>query len=134
MVYLIRRFFAIYVDGIIIFISTNCIEIICQVWNGVEVSKIKTPDLNNLLILSICFLYFCLSEFYFSRTFGKRMLQLQIIGYQEPKGIKRLTQVLIRNVIRLIPIEPFSIFLNEEHRMWHDIASKTTVIDVRKVS
>lgn len=59
-------------------------------------------------------------------------MKFKITGFAESKSWTRLKQVLLRNVIRLIPIDPFSIFLNEEHRMWHDSISKTKVIDVRK--
>ncbi|MDD4993802.1 MAG: RDD family protein [Paludibacter sp.] len=132
MVYIIRRFFAIYIDGVIILVLTNCVEIFEQVYNGVEISNVQTPQLDNLLILSIYLVYFCFAEYYLSRTLGKKLLKLKIIEYQKSKGMLRLKQVLIRNLVRLIPIDPFSIFLNEEHRMWHDLASKTTVVDARK--
>jgi len=132
MVYLVRRFFSIYIDGIVVFILTNVFDIIGQLLSGTEISKVQTPDLNNMLIISIYILYFCLAEFFLNRTLGKKLLKFEIIGFEESKSITRLKQILIRNLIRLIPIEPFSIFLNEEHRMWHDMASKTTVVDARK--
>jgi len=131
MVYLIRRFFALYIDGFIIFVLINVFDIIGQIINGVDISSVHTPELENILILCIYFLYFCLVEFFLNRTIGKKILKLEINGFENLKGKVRLKQVLIRNLIRLIPIEPFSIFLNEEHRMWHDIASKTKVIDAR---
>ena len=131
MVYLIRRFFSIYIDGVIIFVLTNTFEILGQILSGVEISKIQTPNLDNMLIFSIYLIYFCIAEFFLSRTLGKKILNFEIIGFEESSSIKRLKQVLIRNLVRLIPIETFSIFFNEEHRMWHDMASKTTVVDAR---
>ena len=134
MIYLIRRFVAIYIDSLIAFILTTMVYSIEQICSGVQMSKIQTPDPDNLLLLELFlfFLYFCLNEFFIKSTLGKKILKLEILGFDEYRGKKRLKQVLLRNVIRFIPIEPFTIFLNEEHRMWHDMASKTTVVDVRK--
>lgn len=67
MVYLARRFFAIYIDGVIIFILANLYYIIGQVLTGVEVSNVKTPDLDNLVLIGIFFIYFGLSEFFLDR-------------------------------------------------------------------
>lgn len=134
MVYLIRRFVAIYIDSLIAFVLTTMVYTIGQICIGIKISEIQTPSSDDMLLLElfILFLYFCLAEFFLNRTLGKKLLKLEIRGYEESKGKVRLKQVLIRNLVRLIPIEPFSIFLNEEHRMWHDMASKTSVIDVRK--
>jgi len=134
MVYFIRRFVAIYIDALIVFFVATIVYTVIQLCIGIDMFQIKTPDTGNMLLLEIfiIFTYFCFADFYFNRTFGKKFLKLEINGYEDSKGRARLKQVLIRNLIRLIPIEPFSIFLNEEHRMWHDVASKTTVVDVRK--
>lgn len=134
MVYLIRRFVAMYIDSLIAFIITTMVYTIEQICIGVEMLKIQTPDPDNMLLLElfILLIYFCFAEFFLNRTLGKKLLNFEIRGYEESKGKIRLKQVLTRNFVRLIPIEPFSIFLNEEHRMWHDMASKTTVVDVRK--
>ena len=104
MVYLIRRFFSIYIDGVIIFVLTNTFEILGQILSGVEVSKIQTPNLDNMLIFSIYLIYFCIAEFFLSRTLGIKILNFEIIGFEESSSIKRLKQVLIRNLVRLIPI------------------------------
>jgi uncharacterized RDD family membrane protein YckC len=61
------------------------------------------------------------------------LLKFKIIGYDKTLGKKRLKQVLVRNLIRIIPLDPFSIFLDEEYRTWHDKLSKTKVVDSRKI-
>ena len=135
MVYLFRRFVAFYLDCIVVNIISYIVSFFVCIFKGVSVLEIITNTNYMLVIFSlVIFIYFCFCDFLFNRTFGKTILKFKIEGYEDVRGMERLKQVLIRNLVRLIPIEPFSIFLNEEHRMWHDLASKTTVIDARKKS
>lgn len=130
--YLIRRFFSFYIDMTIICIISIIVYVVSQLLAGTSLSFIKNPLRENLVIIQLLvyLFYFILSDYFFYRTLGKKLLKFKIIGYQS-NGKLRLKQVLIRNLIKLIPIEPFSIILNEEYRMWHDMVSKTTVVDIR---
>ena len=116
----------------IICIISIIIYIVSQLLIGTSLSLIRNPLKENLVIIQLLvyLFYFILSDYFFYGTFGKKLLKFKIIGFQS-NGKLRFKQVLIRNIVKLIPIEPFSIILNEEYRMWHDIASKTTVIDIR---
>ena len=136
MTYFIRRFVAIYIDALIVFILSNLVYTMGQLLIGVGFMNIKTPNPDNMLMLDffIFVIYFCFAEFFKNRTLGKFLLKLEIVGFENIKGTKLIKQILLRNLIRLIPIEPFSIFLNENHRMWHDLISKTTVVDIRKTN
>jgi len=131
--YLIRRFFSIYIDMAIVLIISIIIYVVSQLSIGVSFSMIKNPVNDNLVIIQlfVYLIYFIFSDYFFYRTLGKKLLKFKIIGFK-PDGKSRFKQVLIRNFMKLIPIEPFSIFLDEEYRMWHDFASKTTVVDSRK--
>jgi uncharacterized RDD family membrane protein YckC len=117
----------------IISIISIIVYVVTQLLLGVSFTMIKNPLKENLVIIQLIvyLIYFIFSDYFFYRTLGKILLKFKIIGFQS-NGISRFKQVLIRNLVKLIPIEPFSIFLDEEHRMWHDMASKTTVVDVRK--
>ena len=130
--YLIRRFFSFYIDMSLISIISIIVYVVNQLLLGVSFTMIRNPLKENLVLIQllIFLIYFIFSDYFFYRTLGKKLLKFKIIGFQY-NGNKRFKQVLIRNLIKLIPIEPFSIILNEEHRMWHDFASKTTVVDVR---
>lgn len=116
----------------IICIISIIVYVVSQLLAGTSLSFIKNPLKENLVIIQLIvyLFYFILSDYFFYRTLGKKLLKFKIIGYQS-NGKLRLKQVLIRNLIKLIPIEPFSIILNEEYRMWHDMVSKTTVVDIR---
>jgi uncharacterized RDD family membrane protein YckC len=132
--YLIRRFFAFYLDMIIISVLSIITFIIVQLFIGISLAQIKNPLEENLLSIQIIIyiLYFTFSEFFFKRTIGKSILSLTVCGYEQFSKYKLYKYLLLRSLFKLIPLDPFSIFLNEDHRMWHDLVSKTTVVDVRK--
>jgi len=131
--YLIRRFFSIYIDMAIILIISIIICVLSQLLIGVSFTMIKNPVNDNLVIIQLLvyLIYFIFSDYFFYRTLGKKLLKSKIIGFKSDSK-SRFKQVLIRNFMKLIPIDPFSIFLDEEYRMWHDLASKTTVVDFKK--
>ncbi len=133
MVYLFRRFAAYYIDNIILFVLVLFVYIFQQVLFGVPVSEIDNPRANLLLCyhLLIGVIYFSLFEFYFQRTVGKMALKFKIEGMEEFLNAKRFIQVLKRTISRFIPLEPFSILLDENREMWHDKISKTKVVDMR---
>ena len=134
MTYLIRRFAAYYLDNIILFFLVFFVYVFQQVIIGVPFLEIGIPKANLLLCyhLLIGFIYFSLSEFYFQRTIGKMALKFKIKGLEGELNKKRFIQIMKRTASRFIPLEPFSILLDEKREMWHDKISKTKVIDLRK--
>ena len=65
-------------------------------------------------------------ELYFSRTFGKYFTKTMVVKHN---GIRpKAKSVVIRTLVRLIPIEAFS-FLSSNARGWHDTLSVTYVIN-----
>jgi len=131
--YLVRRFFSFYIDMVFISIISIIVYIIIQLLSGISFTMIRNPLKENLVIIQlfIFLFYFIFLEYLFSCTLGKKLLKFKIVGLQSNKKT-RFKQVLIRNLVKLIPIEPFSIFLDEKYCMWHDSISKTTVIDERE--
>jgi len=134
MIYLLRRFAAFYIDNGILFFVTTFVYLLKERISGISLDEIVNPDTMELLIYHILlfFFYFFICEIFFFRTIGKILFKLKINGFSSISLKKRMFQSLIRNLARLIPFEPFSIFLDEEKRMWHDMVAKTNVIDGRK--
>jgi uncharacterized RDD family membrane protein YckC len=132
--FIIRRFFASYIDAFIIMVSSIMVYIAICLSKGQSVENIENIpfDVMQLFSIIIYLTYFMLMEFSYGKTIGKLALRLEISGLDKTKGSKRLLSVILRTLIRLFPLDPFSIFLDDEGRMWHDKISKTKVIDLRK--
>ncbi|MBV5312002.1 MAG: RDD family protein [Prolixibacteraceae bacterium] len=134
MIYLIRRFAAFYVDMVLVMIIVYTFYTLYFLNIGTNIEDVRQPNASLSILLQFLgtFSYFLFSEFFFEKTIGKVIFKFVITGYDENKGLKRFIQVLKRTLIRLIPLDPFSILLNEEFKTWHDLVSKTKVIDTRK--
>lgn len=134
MVYFLRKFAAFYIGNGMLFFGATFVYVLKERISGISFGEIVNPNTNELVVYHIIlfFFYFFISEVIFYRTIGKILLKLRITGFCSISWKKRILQSLIRNIARLIPFEPFSIFLDEEKRMWHDKAAKTIVIDGRK--
>lgn len=82
---------------------------------------------NNFLVVVILiqflpfFVYFLLSEFFFKKTLGKKLLKLEVICYE-----KRFYRIFIRTICRLIPLDLIT-FLFYEDKLLHDVLSQTSV-------
>jgi uncharacterized RDD family membrane protein YckC len=136
MVYLVRRFAALYLDLLIVMMLMYILYSLYFLSKGVDIGDIKQPSasLSSLLQFISAFFYFLFFEFFVERTIGKMIFKFKILGFHEMVGFKRLIQVLKRTLVRLFPLDPFSIFLNEEYKTWHDQVSKTRVVDARNES
>ncbi|MEL1239646.1 RDD family protein [Flavobacterium flavipallidum] len=79
----------------------------------------------------VAFLYYYLTEAYFSRTFAKLITHTIVVNIDGTKpSVKRL---FIRTCCRFIPFEVFT-FLKEFPRGWHDTLSETYVVKKRKLT
>jgi len=133
MVYLFRRFVAYYIDGFFVFFATFAAYIVYISSLGINLEEMQTPSIWLLFKFQLIttMVYFIVFEFLFGRTIGKIIMKFRIEGLDPLKSFKRFIQVIGRTLMRLVPFDPFSIFLNEERRMWHDNVSKTRVVDAR---
>ena len=131
--YYVRRFAAWYIDIIIVMICSVLIQVLIN-HIGPESWKIENPTAENWVIIQfvVMFLYYIILETLSRITLGKLILKLKIVGVERKKLNERFFQILVRTIVRFIPFEPFSIFLNEEKVMWHDRLSKTKVIDIQR--
>ena len=129
---MLRRFFAYQIDLMITFIILN---ILLYVFN-VYVYEIYIEDLSFVVLMLISNIlalgYFIFSDFLFGKTIGKKILQLQISGFEQKNKLRLFKQVVIRNLFRCVPFDQISIFFYDDYRMWHDMVSGTTVLTQRK--
>jgi len=125
--YLLRRFFAFYIDAVINSIILHILLYVCNV----DIIDTRIWHIMPVFI-ALNFCYFVISDFFFGRTLGKVLLRFSISGYNKQNKTKFFSQVAIRNFVRWIPFDQISIFFYEDNRMWHDIVSKTHVEDYIK--
>ena len=128
--YLLRRFFAYYFDGLITFIILYILLYICNIY----IYNVSTEQMLYIMLVFIVlsFFYYTFSDFFFGKTLGKKIMQLQINGFEQKSKTKLFKQVIIRNLFRFVPFDQISILFYEDYRMWHDMVSKTTVSFVKK--
>jgi len=119
--YLLKRFFAFYLDGIINFLIMFLVLFVFKINYNHDVYLFP-------LFIIICFFYYLTFDLFFERTPGKIILHLKIDGFEKNNKIIFLKQVLLRNLFRWIPFDQISIFFHDDYKMWHDIISKTRVI------
>ena len=125
--YLLRRFFAFYIDAMICSIILHILLHICNI------SIVNARMLHIMLIFTaLYFCYFVFSDFFFSKTLGKKVMRLKINGFDQRNKVKLLKQIIIRNLFRWVPFDQISIFFYDDYRMWHDMVSGTTVLTQRK--
>ena len=70
-------------------------------------------------------LYYFMMESVFGITIGKIITKTKV---EYISNQNKFLSILIRTISRLIPFEPLSIFLSDEHTMWHDKLSKTKLV------
>lgn len=77
----------------------------------------------------VTFLYYYLTEQYFSRTIAKLITHTIVVNADGSKPSAK--SFFIRTCCRFIPFEVFS-FFGISSRGWHDVFSKTYVVQKRK--
>lgn len=81
--------------------------------------------------LLIMFLYYSLTEIYFSRTFAQLVTRTVVVKKDGSKPDNKM--LFKRTLFRFIPFEPFS-FLGASARGWHDVFSETYVVKKKKLA
>jgi uncharacterized RDD family membrane protein YckC len=126
-----QRFLNFIIDVLIVYIIeitiATTIIIIGDLTNSyVALNWVKSlsPMESFFFGLIILFLYYGLTEMYFSRTFGKYFTKTLVVKHDGSKP--NMKSIIIRTISRLIPLEPFS-FLTAV-RGWHDALSVTYVV------
>lgn len=76
----------------------------------------------------LIFLYYFSMEYMWGITLGKLATRTKVISLTN-ENINML-QIIWRTLCRFIPFEAFSILFSKSRRSWHDILSKTMVVDI----
>ncbi|MFM2384051.1 MAG: hypothetical protein RIQ72_623 [Candidatus Parcubacteria bacterium] len=118
-----KRFIHMFLDGIIIFgISYSLISIFHREYDLFE----KVPLINSYnLVVGV--LYFIIAEYVFSKTFGKSITRTKVVRYDGSKV--NLKQVVGRSLLRYVPLDQLSFLRGKTPIGWHDMLSKTLVVD-----
>ena len=85
-----------------------------------------------LLSLLVWFSYYVLLEYYLQRTLGKFVTGSLVVN--EYGGRPDFKQVCLRTIIRIMPFDLISFFLQDENRCWHDKWTNTYVISQEELS
>ncbi|MFL9830296.1 RDD family protein [Flavobacterium sp. ST-87] len=132
-----QRFLNWFVDLIFIYIlilslGTTIILIALAVDNFELSNWVKNMSKSEIGVYSliIAFLYYWLTEMYFSRTIAKLITHTIVVNSDGSKPAKKT--FFIRSCCRFIPFEVFS-FLGSVPRGWHDVFSKTYVVKKREL-
>lgn len=127
-----QRFINCILDLLIVHIILACIGttviIIGDVTNNYELSNWveSTTTLEKLLFWSLTlFLYYFLTETYFSRTIAKYFTKTIVVSKDGSRPNKRT--ISIRTLSRFIPLEALT-FLSGDLRGLHDLFSDTYVV------
>lgn len=85
-----------------------------------------------LMWLIIYFMYLFFTEFALrGKTIGKYITNTRVVGMNGQNA--SFFQLFLRCLIRIVPMEPLSIFIGKNNNTWHDQWSRTKVIkEVRK--
>ncbi|WP_375324790.1 RDD family protein [Flagellimonas sp. GZD32] len=80
-----------------------------------------------LVLIFVSALYYILLEFFFGKTIGKFLTKSKVVDLFGENIDFRTS--MVRYFCRWIPFETFSLALGSDAKAWHDLISKTLVID-----
>jgi len=118
-----KRLIGFVIDFIIILVIYSLfVSISAEIYNT-RIDKIYSPL---LLISPFIVFYYSLQEYLFNTSIGKMIFKLKIVSAKTNEK-PTFSQILIRSLTRLIPIDIF-FYLFKRPIGLHDILSKTVVI------
>ena len=118
--YYIRRALAFYIDLIIVTILALAYLFFFDTKGlSVECSNVFCWNTNRVLVFQFLFyfVYFVSFEFYFFNTIGKKIFGFKITI---EKNKKLFWRIIIRTIIRLIPINFISFYFDNNNLFWHE--------------
>lgn len=121
-----KRFGNFCIDTIGFFFLVFLHAMVLDVW--LEIMPEGGSDWFGVYFFLLYVMYHFISEYFFGKTLGKFLTKTKVLNEEGEKP--SFQQLLIRNLFRLIPLDPFSFLFSK--RGWHDTISKTYVIFDRK--
>jgi uncharacterized RDD family membrane protein YckC len=115
------------------FICDSLVVVPLMIGMGIAASKIPAiavtySEWSTIINWGTYFSYYFLSETLFGKTLGKLLTGTKVVNSEGSR--LTLSQLAVRNLIRLIPFEAFS-FLGAEPEGWHDTLSRSYVVKAR---
>jgi len=118
-----KRLIGFFIDFVIILVIYSLfVSISAEIYNA-RIDKIYSPL---LLISPFIVFYYSLQEYLFNTSIGKMIFKLKVVSAKTNEK-PTFSQILIRSLSRLIPIDIF-FYLFKRPIGLHDIISKTVVI------
>lgn len=118
-----KRLIGFFIDFVIILVIYSLfVSISAEIYNT-RIDKIYSPL---LLISPFIVFYYSLQEYLFNTSIGKMIFKLKVVSAKTNEK-PTFSQILIRSLSRLIPIDIF-FYLFKRPIGLHDIISKTVVI------
>ena len=119
-----KRIFAYLIDGVVISTPLYIAGIIY--WDYILTAHPSQLSKFTLYLQFIpFFLYFFVSEMFFGKTLGKKLMKLKVI---QTDYKNKFATIFIRTISRLIPLD-LATFLIFENELLHDKISKTKVVE-----
>lgn len=121
-----KRFGNWCIDVVVFFFLVFLNAMVLDIWLGVMPEG--GSDWFVVYFFMLYVLYYLFFEYFWGRTLGKFLIKTKVVNKEGEKP--SFQQLLIRNLSRLIPLDPLSFFFSK--RGWHDTISKTYVVFDRK--
>ena len=119
---IIRRIIAFYLDAFFVLVILGLFFLIIYL----------IDDTINLVGISLygyyfifLVLYFFLIEFFFEATLAKKIVGIKVKCIER----KSFSTFFFRTIIRFVPLDAISFLFNNKNDLWHDILSKTKVVE-----
>ena len=123
--YYIRRGLAFYLDSLIItFLVLIYLFLFDSKGPAIECDAVYCWNTSRIAMFQLLFyfIYFLFMEYFFQFTLGKRILGFSVLN-ENNKNI--FWKILMRTLIRLIPLNIISFLFNNNRLFWHEIWTKT---------
>lgn len=134
---LFRRLFAIVYDG---FLLIAILFLTTAIANALKGGDAISPDdtyyyLYVIVIFVLCFLYFTWFWLHGGQTLGMKTWRMRVVS--DEGNALNTEQALKRSIFAIVSLSFFGLgylwaFVDKKNRCWHDIASKTILLDLRQ--
>ena len=127
--FLILRGIAFYIDGIFVAIFTVILFVfhhyLLRDLDAI-IEEFHASKLLNYYFISYS-LYFIVCEYFFSRTIGKYFFKFKVV-FKSNNSINKLMNVIIRTIVRYIPLNPISFLFDKNYLLWHEKWTNTSSV------
>lgn len=120
------RFVNFLLDLVIFAVIASTIIYIVKTQTNLLDESNKLTD--RIFSISLYIIYYLFFELIFKSTPGKFITKTKVVN--EENKVPSGSAILIRSLVRIIPLEPISIFFYSDKQCWHDRFSNTKIIRI----